>query len=101
MKRRRKIIFLVAISAIAAVGSILYSGRRAAVEAKLAAQHGIDAPAAWTFSNPVVNANFPDPGILKVGGTYYAFATNSKGRTVPVKTSMDLAQWSAASEALA
>jgi beta-xylosidase len=101
MKRRRhQIVVLLAITAIAGLSSILYSGRRAAVQAKPAAQHAIAAPAARTFTNPVVDANFPDPGILKVGGTYYAFATNSRGRTVPVRTSTDLAQWSATSEAL-
>jgi beta-xylosidase len=60
----------------------------------------IVSPTALKFANPVVNRNFPDPGVLKVGPTYYVFATNSNHKTVPVVRSTDFAHWSEASEAL-
>jgi beta-xylosidase len=60
----------------------------------------IIAPPALTLSNPVVNRNFPDPGVLKVGSTYYVFATNSNHKTIPLVTSTDFAHWSEVSEAL-
>jgi beta-xylosidase len=45
------------------------------------------------FQNPIVQANFPDPFILKVEETYYAYSTNSNSRNVPVATSTDLINW--------
>jgi arabinan endo-1,5-alpha-L-arabinosidase len=35
-----------------------------------------------TFRNPVLRNDFPDPHIIQVDGTYYAYATNSAGRNV-------------------
>lgn len=46
------------------------------------------------FQNPIINGNFPDPFILKVDDTYYAYSTNSNGRNVPLATSSDLVNWS-------
>jgi len=80
--------------------TVLSDPARAAVESSLQLTYGITAPPARTFTNPVINANFPDPGVLRVGGTYYAFATNGGGRTVPEITSTDLVHWSASIEAL-
>jgi len=34
----------------------------------------------------VINQDFPDPDILQVGSTWYAYATNTGGRNVPVAT---------------
>lgn len=45
------------------------------------------------LQNPVIEANFPDPFILKVDDTYYAYSTNSNSRNVPVATSTDLVTW--------
>lgn len=56
--------------------------------------------AAVTFSNPVHDSNFPDPGVLKVGDTYFAYGTNDGVRNVPVLTSKDLVRWSGPSEAM-
>jgi beta-xylosidase len=101
MKRRdRTVVGLLAIAAIIGLGSVLRSGGTLGVEKAVVGQAGAAAPLVRTFTNPVVDANFPDPGILKVDGTYYAFATNTRGRTVPVRTSTDLVKWSEASEAL-
>ncbi|MFI0350647.1 family 43 glycosylhydrolase [Actinomadura sp. 9N407] len=35
---------------------------------------------------PVIDSNFPDPEVIKVGATYYGYATNDNGRNVPVAT---------------
>ena len=44
-------------------------------------------------ANPAVDQDFPDPDILEVDGTYYAYATNANSRNVQVATSTDLASW--------
>lgn len=43
--------------------------------------------------NPVIDQDFPDPDVLEVDGTYYAYATNGNARNVQVATSTDLASW--------
>jgi beta-xylosidase len=55
---------------------------------------------ATSFVNPVRRANFPDPGILRVGRLYYAYSTNSSAANVPVMTSPDLVTWTARGDAL-
>ncbi len=52
------------------------------------------------LQNPVIAINFPDPFILKVDNTYYAYSTNSNSRNVPVATSTDLVQWDLGRDAL-
>lgn len=52
------------------------------------------------FQNPVINVNFPDPFILRVDDTYYAYATNSNGRNVQTATSTDLVNWTLGRDAL-
>ncbi|MET0495235.1 MAG: glycoside hydrolase family 43 protein, partial [Actinoplanes sp.] len=48
---------------------------------------------AATASGPVIDQNFADPDVMKVGGTYYAYATNSDGRNIKWATSTDLVTW--------
>jgi arabinan endo-1,5-alpha-L-arabinosidase len=48
------------------------------------------APAA---ANPVIDSDFPDPDVLDVDGTYYAYATNANSRNVQVAESDDLKSW--------
>lgn len=67
-------------------------------------------PRAEEFDNPVIETDFPDPGLLRVGETYYAYATgdprvdpNEPGDTgthIQVATSSDLVNWSEPAEAL-
>lgn len=40
-----------------------------------------------------IDQDFPDPDVLQVGGTYYAYATNSHAANVQVATSTDLKSW--------
>ena len=50
--------------------------------------------------NPVINADFPDPDLLEVDGTYYAYATNGNLRTVRVARSTDLLEWEELADAM-
>ncbi|GIF02827.1 family 43 glycosylhydrolase [Actinoplanes siamensis] len=50
-------------------------------------------PAAAVASGPVIDENFADPDVMKAGGTYYAYATNSDGRHIKWATSTDLVHW--------
>ncbi|WP_433832930.1 family 43 glycosylhydrolase [Actinoplanes sp. CA-015351] len=50
-------------------------------------------PSAAVASGPVIDQNFADPDIMKVGRTYYAYATNSDGRNITWATSTNLTDW--------
>ena len=78
----------------------LADASRASVEAELISAYNVAAvPAAW-FDNPVIDGNFPDPGVVQVGGSYYAFATNGNGRNVQAARSSDLVTWTPLPDAL-
>jgi arabinan endo-1,5-alpha-L-arabinosidase len=61
-------------------------------------------------ADPVLDWNFPDPGIVRVGATYYGYASNSApgdcidgevvGPNVQVATSPDLRHWTLLGDAL-
>ncbi len=55
---------------------------------------------AGMFTNPVYRSNFPDPGVIRVDGTYYAYGTNGPAGNVPVMTSIDLVHWVERGDAL-
>ncbi len=44
----------------------------------------------------VYSGDFPDPGVLRIGRTYYAYSTTSDGLNVPMLWSRDLRHWRAA-----
>lgn len=52
------------------------------------------------FVNPVLRNDFPDPGVLHVNGTFYAYATNANGRNVPMAKSTDLVNWELEGDAM-
>jgi beta-xylosidase len=52
------------------------------------------------YRNPVWSKNFPDPGVLLVDGTYYAYATNGPSGNAPLITSTDLVHWTERGDAL-
>jgi arabinan endo-1,5-alpha-L-arabinosidase len=60
----------------------------------LAGVVAVAVPAAAAVSGPVIDQNFPDPDVMKVGATYYAYATNGDGRHIKWATSTDLVGWS-------
>lgn len=43
--------------------------------------------------NPVIADDFPDPDLLEVDGTWFAYATNGNNRNVRVARSTDLVEW--------
>jgi len=53
-----------------------------------------------TGSGLVYPFDFPDPFVLLVGSTYYAYATNSVAGNIQIIESTDLAHWSAVGDAL-
>jgi beta-xylosidase len=53
-----------------------------------------------TFTNPVLDQDFPDPDVLKVGDTYYAYSTNSENINIQVARSSDLVHWQFVGDAL-
>jgi beta-xylosidase len=66
----------------------------------LAGCGGSSAAATPTFKNPVYPHNFPDPFVLKVGKTYYAYGTNTATAVVPTLHSTDLVHWKAGPDAM-
>ncbi|GAC1554419.1 MAG: hypothetical protein NVS2B7_30380 [Herpetosiphon sp.] len=52
------------------------------------------------FRNPVLDRDFPDPDILKVAETYYAYATNAGSTNIQTARSTDLVHWEMLADAL-
>ena len=52
------------------------------------------APAAAISTGPVYADDFPDPSVLVVGSTYWAYSTGSAGRNLQTMSSPDLETWS-------
>ncbi len=54
------------------------------------------------FRNPVIDQDFPDPDVLKVGDTYYAYATNNGSTRVNIQAanSTDLVNWTILPDAM-
>jgi len=49
-----------------------------------------------SIAGPVIQANFPDPSVIQVGSTYYAFATNNGAQHIPYASSPDFNSWTVA-----
>jgi len=64
-----------------------------APSAALAGDTGSDQARSHSTIAPVINSNFADPGILRVGNVYHAYATNSGGQNIQHRTSTDLVHW--------
>jgi beta-xylosidase len=52
------------------------------------------------YRNPVYDADFPDPAVLRVADTYYAFGTNGGDSNIQLLTSPDLVHWTPQADAL-
>jgi arabinan endo-1,5-alpha-L-arabinosidase len=58
-------------------------------------------PTATQYVNPVLDADFPDPAVVKASdGFYYAYATQTTGLRIQVARSKDLVAWTPLGEAL-
>jgi beta-xylosidase len=53
-----------------------------------------------TFTNPVLDQDFPDPDNLQVGDVYYAYATNGNNINIQAARSTDLVHWEVLGDAL-
>src|SRR6266508_225987 len=53
-----------------------------------------------TYTNPVFFGNFPDPFVLRVDDTYYAYATNADDTNVQMIRSTNLRDWEWLGDAL-
>ena len=53
-----------------------------------------------TFTNPVLDQDFPDPDVLQVGDVYYAYATNGNKLNIQVARSTDVIHWEVLGDAL-
>jgi hypothetical protein len=49
---------------------------------------------------PVYPFDFPDPDVIDVSGTYYAYGTNSAGGNIQIIKSSDLSDWKTVGDAL-
>ncbi|MFF5701400.1 hypothetical protein ACFY7H_02635 [Streptomyces sp. NPDC012794] len=47
-------------------------------------------PVLAAADGPVLDRNFPDPDVVRVGRTYHAYATNGDGKNIQHATSTDL-----------
>ena len=74
------------------------STARATAAADLDANTDSDDPDDLTA--PVFDADAPDPDVIRVGATYYAFTTASAAGNIPVLSSTDLETWQRAGDAL-
>ena len=61
---------------------------------------GAAAPAGALSTSPAFSGDFPDPFVLVVGSTYWAYSTGSAGRNLQVMSSSDLTNWSAPADPL-
>ena len=57
-------------------------------------------PTPATFTNPVLDQDFPDPDVLKVSNVYYAYATNANDLNIQSARSIDLVHWDVLGDAL-
>jgi beta-xylosidase len=53
-----------------------------------------------TYVNPVWDRDFPDPAVLRVGATFYAYATQGGDDNIQTLHSSDLVHWRAGHDAL-
>ena len=60
----------------------------------------IATPTTTTFTNPVLDQDFPDPDVLQVDGEYYAYATNGNDDNIQAAQSDDLVHWNVLEDAL-
>ena len=83
--------FLVAGAALVAMTLTGCGGSPAPADPPSAANDGSGAA-------PVIDRNFPDPDVLRVDDTYYAYATEDNAKNVQIAESTDLQNWTVLNE---
>jgi arabinan endo-1,5-alpha-L-arabinosidase len=97
---RRIALGATALAASLALGFTACGGGRTVTTAPVDTA-GTGGPSATQYRNPVLNADFPDPAVMRAAdGKYYAYATQTNGLRLQVSSSSDLVSWSGASEAM-
>jgi len=91
----RLLLALAVASAVAGCGGDGGAGSPAATAGPAATAAG-----ARRFTNPVLTGNFADPLVLKVGDTWYAYATGDLVVNLQVARSTDLVRWERLDDAL-
>jgi Glycosyl hydrolases family 43 len=84
-------------SALQDIQSGASSAATTAISGVSAACLGVDGD---STGGPVYAFDFPDPFVLRVGGTYYGYATNSAEGNIQIISSNNLTQWTAVGNAL-
>ncbi len=79
---RRTLLVPVVLSVLASLLTLLAPGAASAYPG-----------APWFQPSKVYTQNFPDPSILRVGSTYYAYGTSTGGSYLPAMSSRDLRTW--------
>ncbi|HUY21997.1 MAG TPA: family 43 glycosylhydrolase [Acidimicrobiales bacterium] len=82
---------------LAAVAGLLLTSTALHVPGAGASPAPRDAPGVLA---PVYDADAPDPDVIRVGSTYYAYTTGSHLRDIPVLSSTDLQTWALVGDAL-
>ncbi len=82
---------------VVAVGVV---GALAAFAVRPASAQALPRTASPVVTAPVYDADAPDPDVIRVGTTYYAFTTGSHLVNIPVLTSTDLQSWTPLGDAL-
>ena len=83
--------------AVAVVAAVLVAGCGSESPSG-SAEPSATAETSAAAEGPAIDRDFPDPDVLEVDGTYYAYATNGLNRNVQVATSTDLETWEVLSE---
>jgi beta-xylosidase len=93
MRRRLVAVLVASVVALSACGS---SGSKPSA----AGGAGSTAAGARTYVNPVWDQDFPDPAVLRAGGSFHAYATQGGGKNIQTLTSTDLVHWRPGADAL-
>lgn len=83
--------------AVAALGT---GGRQTAIDAIGGVATSCETLLAGVPGGPVYPFDFPDPDVVTVGNTYFAYATNAAGGNVQIISSADLLHWTTVGDAL-
>jgi beta-xylosidase len=108
----RLLLLLFAVGIVAVVAFLLVYPREAPVTEPAGSEEAgetsatgtavtdVPADAGPTYDNPVYHSDFPDPFVLRVDDTYYAYSTSSGSANIPIITSNDLVEWRYIGDAL-
>ncbi len=83
-----------------AVGDLAGGDRAGAVSALQNADSYCELVDGATAGGPAYPYDFPDPDVIDVGGTYFAYGTNSASGNIQILQSTNLTQWTTLGDAL-